>query len=73
MAPREIILDAAVGRRLIEVRHEMPRGLSVSHYLLTRPGEGGPRRFATLRKARLAFRAQVAEARRDSPAGTRGA
>ncbi len=60
MAPREIILAAAIGTRLIEVRHEMPRGVSVSRYLLTRPGAREPNRFTTLRKARAAFRAQIA-------------
>lgn len=73
MAPREIILDAATGTRLVEVRHEMPRGLSVSRYLLVRPGHGGPHRFTTLRKARAAFRAQADEARPGVAAGTQDA
>lgn len=73
MAPREIIHDAATGTRLVEVRHEMPRGLSVSHYLLTRPGQSEPHRFTTLRKARAAFRAQTDEPRSGVATGTRDA
>lgn len=60
MATREIILNAAHGTRLIEVRHEMRRGLSVSRYRLATPGKAAACEFATLRKARAAFRAQVA-------------
>ena len=73
MANREIILKAAAGLRLIEVRHEMARGLSVSRYRLAAPGEAIARAFTTLRKARAAFRTQVAEARSCCPAGTEGA
>jgi hypothetical protein len=73
MAPREIIHDAAIGTRLVEVRHEMPRGLSVSRYLLVRPGDSGPHRFTTLRKARAAFRAQTDEPGLGVAAGTQDA
>ena len=60
MAPKEIVLDTATGSRL-------------SRHWLTRPGEIGSRGFTTLRKARPAFRAQVAEASYGVPAGTPGA
>lgn len=72
MAPKEIVLHTATGTRLIEVRHQM-RGLSVSRYLLTRPGESGLCRFTTMRKARAAFREQVAKAPLGVPPGTPGA
>jgi hypothetical protein len=70
MASKEIVLRAAAGTRLIEVRHQMPRGLSVSRYRLATPGKAIASEFTTLRKARAAFRAQVAEARSCFPAGT---
>ena len=73
MAPKEIILDTATGTRLIEVRRPMPRGLSVSRYLLTRPGNAAPRSFASLRKARAAFEAQTSGTRGDVSTGTHGA
>lgn len=58
---------------MVEVRHEMPRGLSVSRYLLVRPGYGGTDRFASLRKARAAFHTQTDQARSGVAAGTRDA
>ena len=72
MTPKEIVLDAATGTRLIEIRHEMPRGLTVLRYRLTRPGEIGACEFTTLRRARAAFQARVTEARHGVPAGTPG-
>lgn len=69
MASKEFIVDAAAGARLIEVRHEMKRGLSVSRYRLATPGKAVALEFAMLRKVRAAFRAQVAEARSRPPAG----
>jgi hypothetical protein len=73
MAPREILLHVAGGTRLMEVRHEMRRGLSVSRYRLTTPGKATACEFTTLRKARAAFRAQVDGARPCLPGGTEGA
>jgi len=73
MAPRKIVLDAATVTRLIEVRHALPRGLSVSRYLLARAGESEPDRFTTLRKARAAFQEQIAGLRCSDPAGTQDA
>ena len=73
MAPKEIVLDAATGTRLIEVRHEMQRGLSVSRHWFAPPGETGSRRFTTLRKVHPAFREQVAKAPLGVPPGTPGA
>lgn len=59
MTRKEILLVAAVGARLVEIRHEMARGLSVSRYRLDTPGDGASDEFTNLRKARAAFRAQV--------------
>ncbi len=73
MARKEIVLDAAGGTRLIEVRHDMPRGLSVSRYRLSMPGMAATREFMTLRKARAAFRAHVAQTPTSLPARTEDA
>lgn len=70
MASKEFVLRAAGGTRLIEVRHEAKQGLSVSRYRLTTPGKAVAREFATLRKARAAFRAQIAEPHPGVPART---
>lgn len=70
MADRELVLRAAGGTRLIEVRYAMARGPSVSRYRLTTPDKAMACEFTTLRKARAAFRARVAEARSCVPLGT---
>lgn len=69
MASRDFILRAARGTRLIEIRHQAKQGLSASRYRLTTPGKVVAHEFATLRKARAAFRAQIAEAHSGAPAG----
>lgn len=48
----------------------MARGLSVSRYRLATPDKAMACEFTTLRKARAAFRARVAEARSRAPLGT---
>ena len=73
MARSEIVLNAIAGTRLVEVRHGMTRGLSVSRYGITTPNQTGFCAFPTLRKARAAFRLQVAEAQSDAPVGARSA
>ena len=70
MASKEFVLRAAAGTRLIEVRHEMKQGLSVSRYRLTTPGKAVAHEYATLRKAGAAFRAQIDETQSCAPAGT---
>jgi len=70
MADREFVLKAAGGTRLTEVRYAMARGLSVSRYRLTTPDKALACEFTTLRKARAAFRARIAEARSCFPLGT---
>lgn len=73
MGSREIILNAVDGTRLIEVRHDMRRGLTVSRYRLAMPGKATACEFTTLRKARAAFRAQVAVSRSGLSSGTEDA
>lgn len=67
---KEIVVSASGGTRLIEVKHDMQRGLSVSRYRLVIADRVEEREFTTLRKARAAFRAQVAGPPLGAPSAT---
>lgn len=68
-APKEIVREAAAGTRLIEIQHELGHRHTVSRYAIVVAGEPLRRDFTALRKARAAFRAQIAGASLDGSKG----